>query len=118
MASHATDGHAARADGFFVCAVVRTGPRFFADVVTDRGVASGGLIAAAYELQPTSALTADTPAALALFVDTSVSRAPGFAPYVARVRMFINALATRYPGITVAKRGDIRVAPLQKYNSF
>jgi len=38
---------------------------------------------------------------LALFVDTSASRAPGFAHYIARVRSFVNALATRYPGISV-----------------
>ena len=74
---------------------------FFADVVTDTGIASGGLIAAAYDVQPTGAQTVDPPASLALFVDTSASRAPGFAHYLARVRAFVNALATRYPDISV-----------------
>jgi hypothetical protein len=74
---------------------------FFADVETGGAIASGGLVAAAYELQPTGAQTTDSPASLVLFVDTSASRAPGFARYVARVRSFIDALATRYPGITI-----------------
>jgi len=74
---------------------------FFADVETGGGIASGGLVAAAYELQPTGGQTADSPTSLAVFVDTSASRAPGFARYVARVRSFLDALATRYPGVTV-----------------
>jgi tetratricopeptide (TPR) repeat protein len=74
---------------------------FYADVATDTAVASGSLVAAAYELQPTGAQVTDPPASLALFVDTSASRAPGFAHYVTRVRSFIHALAARYPGIAV-----------------
>jgi len=73
---------------------------FFADVDTGGAIASGGLVAAAFELQP-GVGSGDSPTALAVFVDTSASRAPGFAHYLARVRTFVNALATRYPGITV-----------------
>jgi hypothetical protein len=76
---------------------------FFADVETVSAIESdGGVVAAAFDLQPTGAQTTDPPASLAVFVDTSASRAPGFARYVARVRTFVNALATRYPGVAIA----------------
>ncbi len=74
---------------------------FFADVETGGAIASGGLVAAAYELTPTGAQIADAPTSLAVYVDTSASRAPGFAHYLARVRTFLHALATRYAGLTV-----------------
>ncbi|MEO8549917.1 MAG: VIT domain-containing protein, partial [Kofleriaceae bacterium] len=74
---------------------------FFADVETTTGIASGGLIAAAFELQPNDATSADPPTALSVLVDTSASRAPGFAHYVARVRTLVNALAVQYAGLTV-----------------
>ncbi|HEY4181457.1 MAG TPA: VIT domain-containing protein [Kofleriaceae bacterium] len=74
---------------------------FFAEVDKTTAVASGGLIAASFDVSPTGDAAADPPSALTILVDTSASRAPGFAHYVARVRKLINTLAVKYPRLTV-----------------
>ena len=74
---------------------------FWVDVETSAGLASNGVVAAAFELQPADAADADVPTALTLLVDTSASRAPGFRRYIERTRAFVNGLAARYSGLTV-----------------
>ncbi len=72
---------------------------FWLDVETTGGLASGTTVAAAFTLQ-TGAAAADLPTALTILVDTSASRAPGFAHYLERVRTLVNELA-RYDGLMV-----------------
>jgi hypothetical protein len=74
---------------------------FFVHVDTAAATASGGLVAAAFEVQPTGTATADPLTTLSLLVDTSASRAPGFRGYVERVRAFVAGLATRYAGLAI-----------------
>jgi hypothetical protein len=74
---------------------------FWVDVETTAGLASNGLVAAAFDVQPANDAAADVPTALTLLVDTSASRAPGFRRYIERTRTFVNGLAARYPGLTV-----------------
>ncbi len=74
---------------------------FWMDVETPAGLASGGTIAAAFEVQPLGTASIDVPTALTILVDTSASRAPGFRHYIERVRTLVNDLAARYDGLTV-----------------
>ncbi|HEX4450933.1 MAG TPA: AgmX/PglI C-terminal domain-containing protein [Kofleriaceae bacterium] len=74
---------------------------FWVDVETPAGLASDGLVAAVFEVQPANDAAADVPTELTLLVDTSASRAPGFRHYIERTRRFVNGLAARYPGLTV-----------------
>ncbi len=74
---------------------------FWMDVETPVGLASGGTIAAAFEVQPLGTASLDAPTALTILVDTSASRAPGFRHYIERVRTLVHDLAARYDGLTV-----------------
>jgi len=74
---------------------------FVADVVTPAAVATGTLVAGAFEVEPNVAAAADRPTALTVLVDTSASRAPGFRRYVERVRTLVHELAARYDQLAV-----------------
>ena len=81
---------------------------FVANVTTTSAVADGTLVAGAFEVVPTftqvatNQIAQDRPTAITLLVDTSASRALGFARYLESVRAMIGALATRYEGLTIA----------------
>src|SRR6185436_17722347 len=74
---------------------------FVADVATPSAVAAGALVAGTFEIDPDTAAAADRPAAIALLVDTSASRAPGFRRYLDRIRALVDRLAERYDPLAV-----------------
>jgi Flp pilus assembly protein TadD len=64
-------------------------------------VASGNLVVA--QLSPFDQATVgkDVPKAMTLLVDTSASRALGFARYASNLRELVSSLASRYPGLRI-----------------
>jgi len=74
---------------------------FVADVVTPAAVATGTLVAAAFEAEPNAPAAADRPTALTILVDTSASRALGFRRYLEHVRALVHELAARYDQLAV-----------------
>lgn len=72
---------------------------FFVGTLGPSAVAAGSLVAAAVPIRmAASAVAADAPRSLTLLVDTSASRALGFARYAGEVRELIAALRARYGG--------------------
>jgi tetratricopeptide (TPR) repeat protein len=74
---------------------------FVAEVAAPAAAAAGALVAGMFEADPDTAAAADRPATIAVLVDTSASRAPGFRRYLDRVRALIAGLAARYDPLTV-----------------
>ena len=74
---------------------------FVANVVTPSAVATGRLVAGAFEVDPDAAAAADRPTALTILVDTSASRAPGFRRYLDKLRTLVGDLAARYDPLAV-----------------
>ena len=72
---------------------------FVVGTVGPGAVAAGALVAAAVPIRaPSSVAAADPPRSLTLLVDTSASRALGFARYAGEVRDLVEALRARYGG--------------------
>ncbi len=65
------------------------------------GVAAGNLVVASVVLSAPDGVTNAAPTALTLLVDTSASRALGFADYVASIRDLVDGLRTKYGDITL-----------------
>ncbi len=74
---------------------------FIANVDTPDAIATGDLVAGTFDVAPPGGATEDRPTALAILVDTSASRAPGFRRYLDRVRKLVNGLAERYDRLSV-----------------
>ncbi|MFT3694069.1 MAG: VIT domain-containing protein [Kofleriaceae bacterium] len=74
---------------------------FWVDVATSSAIASDGVVAAAFPVQPVGGVAADPLQELTLLVDTSASRAPGFTRYAARVKQLVQELAVAYPQLVV-----------------
>ena len=64
-------------------------------------IQSGNLVIAQVSPFDQSTVAADVPKAMTLLVDTSASRALGFARYASNVRELVSTLGTRYPGLAI-----------------
>jgi Vault protein inter-alpha-trypsin domain len=64
-------------------------------------IQSGDLVIAQVSPFDQSTVAKDVPAAMTLLVDTSASRALGFARYASNVRELVSSLASRYPGLAL-----------------
>ena len=64
-------------------------------------IQSGDLVIAQVSPFDQSTVAKDVPAAMTLLVDTSASRALGFARYASNVRELVSTLATRYPNLAI-----------------
>jgi tetratricopeptide (TPR) repeat protein len=64
-------------------------------------IQSGDLVIAQVSPFDQSTVAKDVPAAMTLLVDTSASRALGFARYASNVRELVSSLASKYPGLAI-----------------
>jgi len=68
---------------------------------TAEAIAAGTLVIAQVSPFDQSTVAKDVPQAMTLLVDTSASRALGFARYASNVRELVSSLAERYPGLLI-----------------
>jgi tetratricopeptide (TPR) repeat protein len=68
---------------------------------TAEAITVGSLVITQVSPFDQSSVAKDVPEAMTLLVDTSASRALGFARYASNVRELVSSLAGRYPGLTI-----------------